>query len=169
MKRRLYFLLPDAKHARRVVQELHALRIREQSIHAIAGRGSDLNGLPGASRSLQQDLAARIERYVWGGNLALFFAASVALLTMVLLQLQWYWLLTPAALMALSFVLGLKFATHTPNVHLSEFQEAMHHREILLMVDVPARQVAEVEDLVHGHHPEAVVGGVGWTVGALPL
>jgi len=37
------------------------------------------------------------------------------------------------------------------------------------MVDVAARQVANVEDLVHRHHPEAVVGGVGWNVDALRL
>lgn len=35
------------------------------------------------------------------------------------------------------------------------------------MVDVPSGQVAEVEETVHRRHPEAIAGGVGWSVDAL--
>lgn len=169
MKRRLYFLFPDAEHAGIVVKELQALDIGDRSIHAIAGRDSDLTELPGATESQRYDLAARVERFTWGANLTTFFAASLVLLLSVLLQLAWYWLLIPAALMVVSFVLGFSFATYVPNVHLAEFHDALQHREILLMVDIPATRVAEVEERVHRQHPEAVVGGVGWSVGALQL
>ena len=53
---------------------------------------------------------------------------------------------------------------HVPDVHLTEFTDALSHGEILLMVDVPASRVAEIEDFVHHRYPEAVVGGVSWTV-----
>ena len=69
--------------------------------------------------------------------------------------------------MLTTFLAGLEFTTHIPNVHVSEFSDAIHHREILLMVDVPVSQVARVEELVHRHHPEAVTGGVGWQIDAL--
>lgn len=169
MKRRLYFLFPDSGHARTVVNELEAYGIQRKFIHAVAGRGGDLSGLPAASRSQQQDIGARVESLLWGGNLAIFFAALFAMIVIVLLQVEWYWLLLPVGLMLLSFFMGLKFVTRIPSVHLAEFQDAMQHREILLMIDVPAGQVANVEELVHRHHPEAVVGGVGWNVDALQI
>jgi len=34
---------------------------------------------------------------------------------------------------------------------------------VVLLVDVPRRRVREVEALI-GHHPEASIGGVGWTI-----
>ena len=169
MKRRLYFLLPDTEHARAVVSELETRGIERKSMHAIAGGGGDVSGLPVASRMQRDDLGARIEQYLWGGNLALFFMALIALVVLALLPLAWWWLLLPAGIMLVTFLTGLEFVMHTPNVHLAEFQSAMRHREILLMIDVPARQVADVEALVHRHHPEAIAGGVGWSVDALQV
>ena len=169
MKRRLYFLLPDTEHARAVVSELEARGIERQSMHAIAGRGGNVSGLPVASRMQRDDLGARIEQYLWGGNLALFFMALIALVVLALLPLAWWWLLLPAGIMLVTFLTGLEFVMHTPNVHLAEFQSAMRHREILLMIDVPAGRVADVEALVHRHHPEAIAGGVGWSVDALQV
>jgi hypothetical protein len=52
-------------------------------------------------------------------------------------------------------------------VHLGEFRDALAHGEVLLMVDVPRGRVSEVEDRVHRHHPEATVGGVGWSADML--
>ena len=169
IKRRLYFLLPDAEHARSVVSELEARGIERKFMHVIAGRGGNVNGLPVASRMQRNDLGARIEHYLWGGNLALFFLALTALVVFVLLPLSWWWLLLPAGIMLVSFLTGLEFVMHTPNVHLSEFRSAMRHREILLMIDVPAGQVADVEETVHRLHPEAITGGVGWSVNALQV
>jgi hypothetical protein len=169
IKRRLYFLLPDNGHAGTVVRELEARGIERRFMHAIAGHGGDANGLPVASRMQRNDLGARIERYLWGGNLVLFFLALIALVILAVLSLPWWWLLLPAGIMLVSFLTGLEFVMHTPNVHLAEFQSAMRHREILLMVDVPVGQVAEVEEAVHRRHPEAIAGGVGWSVDALPV
>jgi hypothetical protein len=166
MKRRLYFLLPDNAHARVVVKELESRGIERKFMHAIAGRGGNTSGLPGTSQMQRNDGGAVIERYLWGGNLALFFMALIALVVLALLPLGWWWLL-PAGIMLVSFLTGLEFVMRTPNVHLAEFQSAMHHREILLMIDVPARQVAEVEEVVHRRHPEAIAGGVGWSLDAL--
>ena len=43
------------------------------------------------------------------------------------------------------------------------------HGEILLMVDVTEERVADIENLVHRHHPEATVGGVSWGTPAFGL
>ena len=169
MKRRLYFLFPDSAHARTVVNELEAQGIRRKFIHAIAGRGGELGDLPAATRNQQQNIGSRVENILWGSNLAIFFAALLVMIVILLLQIEWYWLLLPVLLMLATFLTGLEFVSHIPNVQLAEFQDAMQHREILLMIDVPAAQVANVEDLVHRHHPEAVTGGVGWNIDALQL
>jgi len=169
MKRRLYFLLPDESHARVVLSELQASGVDRRFMHAIAGQGADLQGLPAATKQQRADVAARIEKYLWDGNLGIFFIAFLALLVLVALQFNGYWLLLPAGIMLVAFIVGLEFVTHVPNVHLEEFRDALQHREILLLIDVPVTQVARVEELVHRHHPEAVAGGVGWSVAALPV
>jgi hypothetical protein len=77
--------------------------------------------------------------------------------------------LLPVGIMLVAFLAGLGFTSRVPNVHLGEFRDALRHAEILLMVDVPVQQVARVEDRVHRRHPEAAVGGVGWSLADLPV
>jgi len=162
MKRRLYFLLPDPAHARAVVADLTASGIRYNAMHVVAKPGLELDDLPIASSSQLSDTGGRLETVLWDGNLVLFFIALLALAGLFLLQVNRIWLLIPGAVMLASFAAGLVFTARIPNVHLSEFTDAIHHGELLLMVDVPVRHVSYVESLVHRHHPEAVAGGVGW-------
>lgn len=169
MKRRLYFLLPDAGHTRSVVNELETGGIEQRCMHVIAAQGVDLNGLPIASHNQRNDLGAQLETIFWDGNLMLFFVALLVLTVLALVHVSWFWLLLPVAVMLAAFVTGVEFTKYIPNVHLSEFTDAIHHREILLMVDVPVRQVARVEELTHRHHPEVITGGVGWHVDALHI
>jgi hypothetical protein len=169
MKRRLYFLFPDKAHAAALISDLDSRGIERDQIHAIAGRGGDAVGLPVASRMQRNDTGARIERYLWSGNLLLFFVALIALVVLALLPLPAWWLLLPGAIMFACFLSGLEFVMRTPNVHLEEFKSALGHREILLMIDVPVGQVAGVEKLARRRHPEAIAGGVGWSIDALPV
>ena len=66
--------------------------------------------------------------------------------------------------MVVTFVLGDLFATFMPRVHLREFEDALSHGEVLLMIDVPSQQVAEIEARVLHHHPAAIPGGASWTI-----
>ncbi len=166
MKRRLYFLLPEPDKARRVVAELVEVGVDERQMHVLARDGVDLSGLPAATAEQRRDLAERIERLLWGGNLAVFWIALMAFLATLFTGLS-AWSVVAVAVMIATFVAGALFALLVPNVHLEEFRDALAHGDLLLMVDVPRRRVAEVEDRVHRHHPEAAVGGVSWTIGAL--
>jgi hypothetical protein len=167
MKRRLYFLLPDTAHARAVVDDLTASGIRYNAMHVVAKPDVDTADLPVATSRQLRDIGGRLETILWDGNLAMFFIALAVLAGLSLLQVHWAWLLVPAAVMLVTFTAGVFFTARIPNVHLSEFTDAIHHGELLLMVDVPVRQVSYVESLVHRHHPEAVAGGVGWHVDIL--
>ena len=67
------------------------------------------------------------------------------------------------AVMIASLVGGALFALRLPATHLDEFREALHHGELLLMVDVSRDCVEDVEELIRRRHPEAVAGGSAWT------
>ena len=168
MKRRLYFLLPDTGHTQAVVNDLEVFGINTRAMHVLAKPGVKLNGLPVATGRQRTDAGAKLETILWDGNLAIYFIALLALIIMAFMQLGWFWLL-PAAVMVVTFLMGIVFTSQVPNVHLSEFRDAMHHGELLLLVDVPLWRVEGVETLVHEHHPEATVGGVGWHIDALHI
>jgi len=168
MNRRLYFLFPTPLQVRSVVSELKGAGIDVEGIHAVARQGIRLDGLPVATPQQRRDVARRLERWLWRANLAVFALALVLLLAFVAGgHPQWAW--APLLLMLATFVAGERFSTQVPNTHLDEFVEGMAHDEVLLMVDVPKRRVAEIEAMVHRRHPEATVGGVGWAVGALGI
>jgi hypothetical protein len=169
VERRLYFLLPDAAHARAVVAKLETNGIERKDTHVIAAKGIDTEGLPLASPNQSMDLGARLETIFWDGNLVVFFLALVALIVLILMNVSWLWLALASIIMLTTFIVGVGFTKYIPNVHLSEFADALRHQEILLMVDVPTGQVARVETLVHHNHPEAINGGVGWHINALPI
>jgi hypothetical protein len=160
MNRRLYFLAPDTQHARRIVDDLETAGVRYDDIHALANDDALARDLPGTTRAQQQDIGLYLERKLWGLNLIAFVIALGVLVTLLIEGLTG-WAVIPLAVVISTFVVGLLF-TRVPNAHLQEFSEALRHGEILLMVDVSRSRVAEIEELVHHRHPEAVIGGVGW-------
>ncbi len=54
--RRLYFLVPDIDHTRKIVDELLIARVDEKHIHVIAKEGTPLEDLPEAGLSQKSDL-----------------------------------------------------------------------------------------------------------------
>ena len=167
MLRRLFFLFPDTDHAQCVVDELMDRDIPERRMHAIA-RGVDLGSLPRASERQKSDTKFRLEWFIWNTNLTLFFVALFVLIASLALA-SVLWAALSLLVMLLTFIAGERFAVKVPDVHLSEFTDALAHGEVLLMVDVPAHRVAEIEGYVHHHHPEAAVGGVSWTIDAFGM
>ena len=161
MNRRLYFLAPDAEHAQGIVEDLESAGISHEDIHAVSRSTELLRDLPAATHAQEQDRGLYLECGLWNLNLAVF-AISIALLAVLLIKGLTGWAIIPLAIAISTFVVGLLF-TRVPNAHLNEFRDALHHGEILLMIDTPRDRVAEIEDLVHHRHPGAVVGGVGWS------
>ncbi|MGB5179143.1 MAG: hypothetical protein WBP44_10495 [Gammaproteobacteria bacterium] len=168
MDRRLYFLLPDRAHALRVVDELNKSGISPAQIHALGDRRTRLDGLPTSTLRQARDSANLVEKLLWNANLV-SFAVALCVFIALILTLNWnWWLLLPVVIMVANFFAGLGF-TSLPNTHLGEFQDALTHGEILLMVDVAETEVAKVEQQVRHQHPEATIGGVGWGAAALGL
>ncbi len=166
MRRRLFFLFPDEEHALRVVDELVQNGLDRSHVHALAGGRMKLSNLSPATPQQRADKVWLLERLFWNGNLAVFTLALLGLLA----SLYWgfsTWSVLAIGIMLITFIVGERFAVTLPHIHLNEFRGALSHGEVLLMVDIPKERVAEIEELVHRGHPEAGVGGVGWTVEAL--
>ena len=78
MLRRLYFLFPDAEHAQSVVKDLFDLKVPRHRIHALAGKGVDLQHLPGATIRQKSDTLHHVVWLGWKFNLLLFSLAVIA-------------------------------------------------------------------------------------------
>jgi len=162
MKRRLYFLFSDISQARKAVSDLDGLGVDPGHMHVLARPGMDLSGLPPATERQRRDVLKRLEKTLWGGNLALFGVAFAALVLAVVLG-NVVGMVLAAAVMIVSLVSGALFALRLPTTHLDEFHEALRHGDLLLMVDVSRDCVEDVEELIRRRHPEAVTGGSVWT------
>jgi len=92
----------------------------------------------------------------------LFFAALLGLLVSLIVGVT-AWVVVMLAVMIVSLVLGA-LETRLPDMSLDAMRDALQHGEVLLLVDVPQAQVAEVATFLRTHHPEVAMGGVSWTI-----
>ena len=170
MRRRLYFLLPDLKSARQVVNELLLASIEARRIHVLAQRGMDLEDLPEASVFQKTDV-------VHGAQVGIVLGAVGGALTGALLvafppggaNLQLVTVLIAALLGALfGFWVASLAGASVPNSRLQQFQGWIEQGKLLLMVDAPAGQADRITELLTRLHPEAVLGGTEPTIPAFP-
>ncbi len=156
------FIFSDNGQARTAAADLAGLGVDPGHMHVHARPGTDLDGLPPAIGPQQRDVLKRLEKTLWGGNLALFGIAFAGLVLAALFN-SVIGMVLAVAVMIVSFVRGALFALRLPMTHLDEFHEELRHGELLLMVDVSRDCVEDVEELMRRRHPEAVTGGSAWT------
>ncbi len=168
MLRRLYYLFPDVTHVQMVVEELVKLEVPHHRMHAMARKNIDLRSLPGTTPRQKSDAMHHIVTLGWNINLLLFFLALMALIV-GLFDKSPVLVIVPMLVMIATYIGGYLYTTHLPDMDLSDFEDALKHGEILLMVDVPLKKVAEIESYMHRRHYEAYDGGISWTVDAFGL
>ena len=167
MLRRLFFLFPNEAKAQGAVNQLLFMRIAIRHIHAISP-GKKLTTLPEATDRQKNDTTFKVERFLWYANLLVFLIALLMLVASAIL-FNSLLIFFSLGLMLVTFIAAEQFVVKVPDVHLTEFTDALSHGEVLLMVDVPRHIVAEIENYIHHRHPEAVIGGVGWTLDAFEM
>jgi len=160
--RRIFFVIPDVPHARYVVEELQVAGIDRDRMHTWSKSGARLTGLPVATEARGQDRTWTLDKLLWNADLLLFALATIGLLVAAA-HGSVGWVIATLAVMIGSYSLGRWFAIKVPHTHLSDMRVPLAHGEVVLAVGVPKERVREVEQLVSRHHPEAEVGGVGWT------
>lgn len=161
MNRRMYFLLPDIKHARSAVQDLSQNGISQTRMHVIANQNVDTSSLPAPIRRKIRTNDNKIERYIWNGNLVLFFVAMLAGVYLLTTSFAIVAILS-LAIMSCCYFGGKYFVEKVPKSYISDFQAAIQHGEILLVVDLPKSHANDIDSLIHRKHPEAIAGGMGW-------
>jgi len=170
MKRRIYFLLPDAAHARQVVKELLLARVPHHRIHVMAKADITLKGLPRANLLQRSDFIHGVEiglsvggaTGMVAGLIAIAFAPEGAPLG------SWTLLATSVAgALTGAWVAGM-IGTDIPNSQLKAFSAAVDEGKILMMVDAPRNEVDSVTNMIRKHHPEADMHGVEPTMPAFP-
>ena len=162
MRRRLYYMLPDVPSARALLDELLLARIEERHMHFWAKEGTALPDMPEANFTQKTDLVHGVESGILtGGALGVIAGA-------LLVQFPPEGLQLPMVAILFTGIAGVLFgawasgmvAAALPNSRLEAFQAGIESGKVLLMVDVPFRRVAEIEELVEKRHPEIRFGGV---------
>ena len=161
MRTRLYFLLPDVASARQTANDLLLARVEDRHMRFLAKRGTDLGELHEASYVQKTDL-------MHGAGVGLGIGAVAGLLLGLVIVTYPPEGTNPQLVVVLiaaivGAVLGAWMASMVaaavPNSRLKQFESEIENGRILLMVDVPYGQIAQIRELVIGRHPEAVPRG----------
>ena len=170
MRKRIYWLLPDLKSACEVMNDLLLARIENSHIHFMAREGVDLTGLHEANLLQATDFVRSAQMGLALG--AALGAAAGALITLSSLGD----LVSKPGLVAALTALGAGFGAWSasmigasmPSQRLRRFEPALARGEILLLADVPARRVDEIEAMLHAKHQEGHDEGREPNVPAFP-
>ncbi len=161
MRERLFFLLPDVKHAQSTMNHLLLARIDERHIHVLAKDSIDLEDLPVASVGQRSDYfhAMALGIVVGGstgivGGLSAYYFASGIHVTLSGIGL----------LALLGSIFGIwtsgLIGTDVPNTSLRKFDKDIKRGKLLMMVDVHKSRAREIRALMHKRHPEATDSGI---------
>lgn len=168
--KRLYFLLPDVVTARRIVDELLLAHVPYEHVHVLARRNTPLEELPEASVAQKTDLVPAIERGLAVGGSVGALAGLVAVAFPLAGVVAAGGAILFGALGGAGFGawVSAMVGVSVPNSRLERFEKAIEEGMLLMMVDVPKDRVADFEDMIRQHHPEADIEGADPTIPAFP-
>ncbi|AOI70104.1 hypothetical protein WI73_00440 [Burkholderia ubonensis] len=168
--RRIYVLLPNAKSATRIIDELLLKRVEWRHVHVLAAPGVRTGDLPKATLAQRSDLLPALAR----GTAVGWFTGVVIGLAALVFHPEGLKFGAGAVVLITLISAGFGAWTATmigvdvPNTRLKRFEGAVEKGELLMMVDVKTDRVDEIEALIKKHHPEADVEGHDPTIPAFP-
>jgi hypothetical protein len=162
MRHRLYYLLPDIDSARKTLDDLLLQRIEQRHIHFLTGGAMVPADMPEANFLQKTDVVHGAKTGMIAGTL-MGIAAGVLMVFYFDLTQQ----ARGAALVLFTTAFGLLFggwaasmvAAAIPNSRLAAFYPEIDKGKILMIADVPARRVDEIEKVLAARHPEMRFGG----------
>lgn len=166
---RIYFLIPDAAAGRAIATDLRLAHIESRHVHVLAREGTPLGNLREATIAQRSDLIPALESGAAAGSV------TGALLGLVALAFPTGLVLDGDAVLAMA-LFGAGFGAwvssmigvRLPNRRLQQYERAVACGRLLMMIDVPAARVGEIESVVRTQHPEVELRGVEPVVPALP-
>lgn len=168
--RRIYFLVPDIDVTKRIVDELLLARIEEKHIHVIAKRGTPLENLPEASLLQKSDFIPAVEQGLALGGTTGMLAGLVAVVIPPASTVIAGGILLAGALAGagVGAWLGGMVGMNVGNRRIKEFEDAIEAGHFLVLADVPAGRVEEIEERVKQHLPEVEVESTEPKIPAFP-
>ena len=153
---RIYFLAPNIDITKKIVDVLLLERIEERRIHVLAKRNTPLENLPEASFLQKSDFIPALEQGMAIGGLAGIVLGVFALAYLGDLK-QVGMIILVCALAGVGFGAWVSsmVGSSIGSRRLKQFAEAIDSGEFLMMIDVPAKRVEGVEQLVKASYPEA--------------
>lgn len=171
MRHRLYYMLPDMECAQRAMDDMLLSRIEQRHIHFLTDGHPVPAELPEANFMYRTDVV----QGAWNGMIA------GALLGIVIGAIVVFYFniaasSSEAAVVVLLALVGLLFggwaaslvAASIPNRRLRPFYPEMQAGKVLMIADVPARRVEEIEKMMTQRHPETRFSGEEPHVPAFP-
>lgn len=155
MRHRLYYLHPDMDSARRTLDELLLARIEERHIRFMTDGRPLADDLPEASLFHKTDV-------LHGAAFGMLCGAGLGI-GLGFLLVSYLQLTNASAVVFLgSTMLGIFFGAWSasmvgaaiPNSQLKKFQPELQKGKLLLIVDVPARRLKQIEEILQLRHPE---------------
>jgi hypothetical protein len=158
--RRLFFLLPDVDSCKAVVAELRQVGVPDRHLHVVASIEQTLEGLPQAGVLQTTEVVHGLE---WGILIGGAGGLMGGLLALAVpppgLDLGHSAVVASTAVGAVfGAIVSALMSTHEHNHKLNSFERAIEQGELVLMVDVPRKQVDSTKALILKHHPEAEIG-----------
>jgi hypothetical protein len=157
MRRRLYYVMPDLPSSRKIMEDLLLARVGESYIHFLAKRGTAMDGLHEAGVLQKTDLVHGAQVGLVVGGL-LGCAGGLWLLFSGLPVERWQAGTVLGATVAgalLGAWVSSMVGSGIPNSRLRHFEAQIDAGRILLMVDVPERNVEKIKAVLSERHPEA--------------
>ncbi|HBS27096.1 MAG TPA: DUF1269 domain-containing protein [Gammaproteobacteria bacterium] len=170
MRRRVYFVLPDAETAHQVERELLLARIDDGHMHFMAKDESGMTNLPLANLAQRTDIIPGMEHgLLYGGltgvamgslmyfmpSLTATFGMGIILVLAIVGALVGVWV---------SGMIGIGI----PSSRLKRFEKTLEQGHVLLMADLPKDRVEEISDMIRRHHHNAEQFGEEPTIPAFP-
>lgn len=168
--RRIYFLVPDISATKRIVNELLLARVEEKHIHVIAKRGTPLEDLPEASLLQKSDFVPAVQQGLALGGSTGVLAGLVAVALPPASTVVAGGILLASALAGAgvgAWVSGL-VGMSIGNRRIKEFEDAIEAGHFLVLADVSADRVEEIEERVKQHLPEVEIESTEPKVPAFP-
>nr|VFK04001.1 MAG: hypothetical protein BECKH772B_GA0070898_103992 [Candidatus Kentron sp. H]VFK04219.1 MAG: hypothetical protein BECKH772A_GA0070896_103922 [Candidatus Kentron sp. H]VFK07063.1 MAG: hypothetical protein BECKH772C_GA0070978_103942 [Candidatus Kentron sp. H] len=159
MSKRLYFLVPNVATCKAIVSDIKKIGIPESHTHVIGNYFTPLDGLHEASFLQKSEFAHGIEEGLGmggaagllGGLLAITFPPAGLVLGGGAV------LVSTLAGAGLGAVVSATVAKDIPSRKIDKFEDAIAAGQLLLLVDVPRKQVNSLMNLIREHHPEAEI------------
>lgn len=157
--RRIYFLIPDIATTKRIVEELLLARIEEKHIHVVAKRGTALEDLPEANLLQKSDFIPAVEQGLALGGTTGILAGLVAVALPPASTVIAGGVLLAATLAGagvgawVSGMVGMSIG----NRRIKQFEDAIESGEFLVLVDVSAERLEEIETRIKKQIPQVEV------------